>query len=81
MFSIRIWGNDRDEPDAIGIQCNNFKKENCYTIQNITVNKFITPFVVNIVFRHIVLSWIVERNDNLNFYVQELCPCWLGDGP
>ena len=74
MSAISIWGNDKDEPYAIGIKFKNCKKEIGYTIQNIPLKQFITTFVVNILFQRVGLAWIVENNENLNFDVQELCP-------
>ena len=59
MFAIRIWGNYKNEPGAIGIKCKNLRKEIGYTIQNVPFKKLITTFVVNLVFHHVGLAWIV----------------------
>ena len=40
-----------------------------------------TNFVVKIVFQRVVLALIVDYNKKLKFYVKELCPSWMCDGP
>ena len=56
MFAISIGVNDEDEPDTIGIKCNNYRKEISYTIQNMHFNRVVTTFVINISFHHVVLA-------------------------
>ena len=80
MLVINIWENYKDEPNAIGIEWNNDKKEIGYTIQNIPFKNFVTPFVANIMFKNFGLLYIFENNKKLNFDVQELCTSWMGDG-
>ena len=60
MFVIRVWYNQKNQPDAIGIKCKNRKKQIVYNIQNKPLNKGITYFVVDVVFQHDEIARIVE---------------------
>ena len=68
MLVINIWENYKDEPNAIGIEWNNDKKEIGYTIQNIPFKNFVTPFVANIVFKNFGLVYI--------FFKQQEAQLW-----
>ena len=79
MYSITISYKKNNQPDSIGIKCQNYKKEIGHTIQKKLFRKFITPFFVNIVFQHVGIACIVYYNYNLKFDVQELHPsCMCG---
>ena len=42
---------------------------------------FITFFETNILFQRVGISWIIESNEELKFYVQEHFPNWMCDVP
>ena len=58
MFDVIIWYNKKNQSGSIGIGCKNCRNVIGYTIQNKPLNKFITPFVINILFRNVDLAWI-----------------------
>ena len=80
IFSISIWYNQNNQPDRIEIMWK-------ITINKLVIilkqpfNKVITIFVVNIVFQHVRIAWIVEYKTNPMFYFQKLCPSWLCNVP
>ena len=45
------------------------------------IEDFIAPFVSNIVFEHVGLTWIINTNQELNFYFQHPCTSWILNGP
>ena len=45
------------------------------------MEKFVAPFVTNIVFQNICLYWIIHSNKNLSFDFQHHFPSWVTNGP
>ena len=72
MFKIRIIYDEtidkEDVPEAVGILCINRRKYIGCSLDNQKIEKFITPFVTNMVFQHIGLFWSFKSNKNLSFY-------------
>ena len=84
MFKIRIWYYDaivqENVPDAVGIICINCGKTIGCLLYNQPIERFITPFVTNMVLQNISLSWIVQSTQELDFYFQNHCPSWILNG-
>ena len=72
MFKISIWYDNsivcKDVPDAVGIMCINYGKTICCEIYKRQIKYCITPFVTNMLFRNCSLYFIIQFNQNLNFY-------------
>ena len=43
-------------------------------LDNKTIEKFIPIFVTNMVLQNICLSWIIQSNQKINFYIHPQCP-------
>ena len=50
--------------------CMNCGKTIGFLLDNQKIENFIAPFVANMMFRNFGLSWIIEPNKKLNYYVQ-----------
>ena len=74
MFKIRIWYDEiighEDVSEAFGIMCIDCGKNIGCSLDNQMIENFITNFLTNIVFQHVGLFWIIELNQNTNFYFQ-----------
>ena len=71
MFKISIIYDDtiddEDVPEAVGIMCIDCGKSIGCSLDNQTMEKFITPFVPNMLFQNLGLSWFIKLNQKLNF--------------
>ena len=71
MFKIVIWYDEtisiEDVPEAVGIMCIDCGKSIGCSLDNQTMEKFITPFVPNMLFQNLGLSWFIKLNQKLNF--------------
>ena len=56
---------------AVGIMCINCGESIGFFLDNQIIENFITPFVTNIVFQNVGLSWIIQPNKNLNLGFQK----------
>ena len=84
MFNIRIWYDNtigiEDVPEAFGIMFINSVNIIGCLLENQMIENFTTTFVKNIVFQNVGLSWIIQLNQDLNFYIQQHCPYLLING-
>ena len=62
MFELRLIG-DKENLDAIAIRCINCKKETGLFLRNSTFEEMITKFVLNAIWHHVSMSWIISSND------------------
>ena len=76
MFKIIILYDDiiglEDVPEDVGIMCINCVESIDFLLDNQTIEKSITPFVTNMVFQNVGLSWFTKSNQKLNFYFQKI---------
>ena len=66
-----------DVPEAVGIMYTNCGKIIGCLLDNKTIETLITPFVTNMVFQHVGLSWITKSNQKPNFYFQLHFNSWI----
>ena len=80
MSNKIIWYYERighkDVTEAVGIMYIHRRKSIGCSLDNQPIENFITPFVTNMVFQNFGLSWIIQSNQNLNFYFQLHYPSW-----
>ena len=85
MLKIIIWYYEgiihENVPDSVGIMCINCEKCIGCLLDNQGIEKFITPFVTNMVFRNVGLYWTIQSNQKLNFDLQNHCLYWIINGP
>ena len=64
MFKIRIFYDEtigiEDVPEWIGIMCTSCGKIIGCSLDNQTIENFVTTFVTNRLFQHVGLSWIIK---------------------
>ena len=84
MFKIRIIYDEtvdnKDDPQDFEILFINCEKNISCLLDNQKIEKFITAFVTNMVFRYIGLFCIIQSNKNLTFEYQKHCPSWILNG-
>ena len=61
--------------------CINCGKNIGCSLDNQKIENFITPFIANMVYHHIGVSWIIQSNKNISFDFQKHCPSWIINGP
>ena len=62
MFELRLIG-DKEHLNVIAIRCINCKKETGLFVGSSTFEEMITKFVVNAIFHHVGMSWIISSNN------------------
>ena len=65
MIELRL-NYDEEKLDAISIRCINCKKEKGLYLKNTTFDEMITKFLLNGIFLHVGMSWIItpqQRNE------------------
>ena len=58
------------DSDIIGNKCNNYDKNTGFKWYNKELNELITIFLIRGVIQNVGLSWIVNNNKHLKFYIQ-----------
>ena len=48
--------------DVVSLRCINCKRETGLSLKNITFDKIFTKFVLNAIFHHLIMSWIISSN-------------------
>ena len=85
MFKIRITYYEtiynKDVTEAVGIMFINCVKIIGCFLENKNIENFITPFVVNMLFRNIGLFWIIQSNKNLSSDFQKHFSSWILNVP
>ena len=67
-------------PEYFGIMRINCGKIIVFSLDNQIIEHFMNTFVTNIVFQHVVLSWIIKSNQKLIFCFQLHSISWLING-
>ena len=67
----------KDVPEAVGIMYINCGNGIGFLLKNQNIENFITPFVKNMIFQPVGLSWMIKSNQKLNFYIQLHCLYWV----
>ena len=85
MFKISIWYDEtiatKNVPYFVRINYINCGGNIGCLLENQAIQNFITPFVTNMVFHNVGLSWIIQSNQKLNFYFQTHFTSWIINGP
>ena len=85
MLNICIWYDEtivtKIVPYAVRILCINCGKYIGCLLDNQKIENFITTFVTNMVFQNVVLSWIIQSNQKLNFCFQHHFHSWILNVP
>ena len=68
MFELRLI-DDKDKFEAIDIICIHCKKITGFFLRNSTFEKMITIFMLNSIFHHVGMSWIISSNGK---YIYEM---------
>ena len=77
MFQFRLIG-DKYEVEAIAIRFINCKKETGLYLINSIFEEMITKFVLNAIFHHVGMSWIICSNEKIKYEIDESNhPGWL----
>ena len=69
IFEIRLSFGDEDL-DAFSVQCINFKREtglNSESIFTWVYDEIVTKFVLNAMFHHVGMSWIIRSNREMEY--------------
>ena len=71
MFKMRLWyDNENFEENVMNnivIRCRNYGKTNVLVVKNTHYKDMVTNFLLNSVLHHVGLSWIIEKNQQLEF--------------
>ena len=83
MFKMRIWYDNNNVIEGLGIKCTNFNKCFGYELEDQTLREvIIAPLSsTNVVFKNVGIYWIIELNYQLNFDFQYHCPNCIINGP
>ena len=58
--------NELNVADNIAIRCSNCRETTGFLVKKSIYKEMITHFVLNTVFHHVGMSWIIEINNNWN---------------
>ena len=65
----------------IRIKFNNFHKATDNKFHNEELNEVITTFVIHVMLNYARLSWIIKKNKNLDFYIEQTYDKWTQNVP
>ena len=85
MFKIRFIYGEKDL-DTLSLKCNNFEREkglDAETTFTCVYDEIITNFVLNAMFHHVGMSWIISSNQEMEFEMNTKNNHldWLNKGP
>ena len=85
LFEIRLSCGD-DNLDTLSLKCINCKKETglkSKTAFNEFYDKIITPFVINAMLHHVVMSWIISSKKEMDYdkFTNRKNLNWFDTGP
>ena len=71
MFNMRLWHDSKhieeNVVDNIGIRCSNGGKTTGLSVKNTNNKDMVAKCVLNSVLHHVYLSWIIEKNQQLEY--------------
>ena len=75
MFNMSLWYDnknlEKNVVDNICIRCINCGETIGSSVKNTNYKDMVTKFVLNSVLHHVGLSWIIETNQQLEYYIYE----------
>ena len=75
MFKLRLFDDKHykgeNVVDAIAIRCSNFNKDTILHIKYTAIERMITIFVLNAIFYHLGMSWIICFNNTMLCEIEE----------
>ena len=81
MFDLRL-NYKEGKLDVISIRCINCKRETGLFLKNTTFDEMITKFVLNTIFYHVGMSWVISSNKEMKYEIDENNhQDWLNKGP
>ena len=81
MFELHLI-DDKDKLDDTAIRCINCKKEAGLHFKKSTFEEMITKFVLNAIFHHVGVSWIISSNNEMKYEIYKSSyQYWFDKGP
>ena len=81
MFELLLI-DDRYKVEAIATRCINCKKETGLYLETSTLDEIITEFVLNTIWHHVGMSWIICSNEGIKYEIDKSNhQDWLNKGP
>ena len=81
MFELRL-PSGKEQLYVISIRCINCKRETGLYLKNKTFGEMVTTFVLNAIFHHVGMSWIISSNKEMKYEMNDNNhQDWLNKGP